>query len=65
MKDRCVSLRSYIVIRERVKEAVQIQELLLQDPENILNGNAEGYIVAQIFYDVFKVGAVMLCPAEV
>ncbi|BDA41316.1 Amino-acid permease BAT1 [Coccomyxa sp. Obi] len=26
----------------------------IQDPDNILNGNAQGYIVAQIFYDVFK-----------
>jgi hypothetical protein len=29
--------------------------LLLQDPDNVLNGNAQGYIVGQIFNDVFQV----------
>ena len=27
----------------------------LQDPDNLLNGEAQGYAAAQIFYDVFKV----------
>ncbi len=27
----------------------------VQDPDNLLNGEAQGYAAAQIFYDVFKV----------
>ena len=28
---------------------------LVQDPNNLLTGEAQGYAAAQIFYDVFKV----------
>lgn len=28
---------------------------LVQDPDNLLTGEAQGYAAAQIFYDVFKV----------
>ena len=32
---------------------------VLQDPDTVLTGNAQGYIVGQIFNDVFQVGPLL------
>lgn len=37
------------------RRLIDCATLLLQDPDNVLNGNAQGYIVGQIFNDVFQV----------
>ncbi len=38
--------------------------MVLQDPGNLLTGNANGYVGGQIYFDAFNVSLPVLCIAS-